>query len=236
MMTLNVLVLIVALMMPGRQQPAASTKADVDRLVRAAEQLTGVWPTQPPPAIPEVALVARHGKSAVPLLTALLSDDPNAERDQKRWKVQQQAALALCRIYSGSTTYCEPVPIDGNLPERNGNTKKGWLAKISRDAEIQALSANELLERFRQAKWFWQQFEFGQALAATGDRRAIGELQSWLTLDDRHARGNAAFVLARLGDPRGFCAIAEILSDRSPRPIVPGMLASPGVMRTGVRS
>jgi hypothetical protein len=33
---------------------------------------------------------------------ALLSDDRNAERDRKRWKVQQQAALALCRIYSES--------------------------------------------------------------------------------------------------------------------------------------
>jgi HEAT repeat protein len=228
MMALNVFVLVAALLMPGTQQPPAAMRADVDRFVRAAEQLTGVWPTQPPPAIPEVALVARHGKSVVPLLTALLSDDPNAERDQLRWKVQQQAALALCRIYSESTTYCELVPIDGDLPERNGNARKAWLAKISREAEMQAMSADQLLERFKQAKAFWQQFEYGEALAATGDRGAIGELQSWLTLDDRHARGNAAFVLARLGDLRGFNTIAKIFSDRSPRIVHREMMGSTG--------
>ena len=39
----------------------------------------------------------------------------------------------------------------------------------------------------------------------------------WLTHDDRHVRGNVAFVLARLGDPRGFDTIAAILADRGPR-------------------
>lgn len=235
MMMLNALILVAALLMPATQQPAPAMKADVDRLVRAAEQLTGVWPTQPPPPIPEVALVARHGKAVVPLLTALLSDDPNAERDQKRWKVQQQAALALCRIYAESTYYC-PAGIDGDLPERNANAKKAWLAKIAQEAEMQALSANELLGRFKREKLFFLQFDLGRALAATGDRRAIVELESWLTLDDRHARGNAAFVLARLGDPRGFETIAQILSDRSPRPIVPGALAAPGVMSQQIAS
>ena len=38
-----------------------------------------------------------------------------------------------------------------------------------------------------------------------------------MTHDDRHLRGNAAFVLGRLGDPRGLDTIADILADRSPR-------------------
>jgi HEAT repeat protein len=38
-----------------------------------------------------------------------------------------------------------------------------------------------------------------------------------LTLDDRHLRGNAAFVFAGLGDPRGFEVITAILNDRSER-------------------
>jgi HEAT repeat protein len=227
MLQLIAVALLIALPMSETQVTSASMKADVDRLVRAAEQLTGVWPTQPPPAIPEVALVARHGKSVAPLLTALLSDDPNVERDQKRWKVQQQAALALCRIYSKSTTYCEPVGIDGDLPERKRNVKKGWLTKISSEAEMQALPPRELLERFKREETFFRQFDLGQALAATGDRRAIVELESWLTLD-RHARGNAAFVLARLGDPRGFDTIAQILSDRSPRAVHREMMGSTG--------
>jgi hypothetical protein len=33
--------------------------------------------------------------------------------------------------------------------------------------------------------------------------------------EDRHLRGNAAFIYAWLGDPRGFDVIAAILSDRS---------------------
>lgn len=35
--------------------------------------------------------------------------------------------------------------------------------------------------------------------------------------DDRHLRGNAAFIFAELGDPRGFDVIVAILDDRSER-------------------
>ncbi len=85
------------------------------------------------------------------------------------------------------------------------------------DTEMQALSARELLDRFKQEKVFWRQFDIGQALAATNDRGAMAELEGWLTHDDRHLRGNAAFVLGRLGDSRGFQTIAGILADRSAR-------------------
>ena len=47
---------------------AAGIKLDVDQLVHAAAKLTGTWPTQPPPPIHEVRIVARHGRAAVPLL------------------------------------------------------------------------------------------------------------------------------------------------------------------------
>lgn len=201
---------------PAKQASSADMKADVDRMVRAAAQLTGTWPSQPPPPIPEVALVARHGESVVPLLVALLSDDPNAERDRKRWKVQQQVSLVLCRIYSEST-HCGRTYCDGDPSERIGNVKQGWLAKIASAAEIHALSARELLDRFKRETVFWRQFEFGRALAATGNRHAIAELEPWVTLDDRHLRGNVAFVVGRLGDPRGFEMIAEMLADRSER-------------------
>lgn len=218
-MSMMLIALLVALVLPPQSEttlPSTSMKADVDRLVRAAEKLTGVWPSQAPPPIPEVALVARHGKRVAPLLAALLSDDPNVERDRKRWKVQQQVALALCRIYSESQ-HCGRTYCDGDPPERISRVKEGWLTKIASDAEMQALSARELLDHFKQEKVFWRQFEIGQALAATGDRHAIRELEAWLTLDDRHLRGNVAFVLARLGDPRGFDTVAQILADRSPR-------------------
>ena len=202
-------------------QSTSVMQSDVDRLVQAAERLTRTWPSQSPPPIPEVAIAARHGKAVVPLLMGLLSDDPNAERDRKRWKVQQQVALALCRIYSESEdcglTYC-----DGNPPERIAGVKESWLRVIAWHDEMQALSSRELLDRFRNEKVFSQQFEIARALAATGNRDAIAALEGWLTNDDRHLRGNVAFVLGRLGDPRGFETIAGMLADRSPRSVGQG--------------
>lgn len=218
-MSIPLIALLVALLLtPQAGTPVASSSVqqDLDRLVRAAATLTGTWPSQAPPPIPEVALVARHGKPVAPLLVAQLSDDPNVERDRKRWKVQQQLALALCRIYSESQ-HCGRAYCDGDPPERIGRIKEGWLRVIAADAEMQALSGTELLDRFKQEKMFWRQFEIGEALAAAGDRNAVAELEPWLTHDDRHLRSNAAFVLGRLGDPRGFDTIAEILADRSPR-------------------
>jgi HEAT repeat protein len=73
---------------------------------------------------------------------------------------------------------------------------------------------------------FWRQLETGRVLAASGDRSVIGTIDTLLSADDRHVRGNAAFVLHRLGDPRGFATIAGMLDDRSTRGQGQGM---PGV-------
>jgi HEAT repeats/PBS lyase HEAT-like repeat len=216
MMLIALLVVLLPALQTEAAQTASTMQPDVDRLVRAAESLAGTWPSQPPPAIPEVAIVARHGKAVVPLLMVLLSDDPDAERDPKRWKVQQQVALALSRIYSESQ-HCGRTYCDGDPPERIARVKEGWLRVIASDKEMQALSARGLLDRFKGEKVFWRQFEIAKALAAANDRGAIAELEAWLKHDDRHLRGNVAFVLGRLGDPRGFDTVAAILEDRSPR-------------------
>jgi len=39
-----------------------------------------------------------------------------------------------------------------------------------------------------------------------------------LSDEDRHERGNVAFIFGGLGDPRGFQVITDILTDRSDRP------------------
>ena len=53
------LIALLVVLLPALQIEAAQTastmQTDVDRLVRAAESLAGTWPSQPPPAIPEVA-------------------------------------------------------------------------------------------------------------------------------------------------------------------------------------
>ena len=74
---------------------------------------------------------------------APLSDDPNVERDRKRWKVEQRVALALCRIYSEPQHWAARTA-RATPPERIGRIKEGWLRVIGSDAEMQALSARQL--------------------------------------------------------------------------------------------
>ena len=229
--------LFVALLPPPQTaQTSGAMQPDVDRLIQAAEKLAGKWPSQPPPAIPEVAIVARHGKAVVPLLMVLLSDDPDAERDRRRWKVQQQVALTLSRIYSESA-HCGRSYCDGDPPERIGRVRQGWLRVIASDKETQAHPVKVLLDLFKGEQLFWRQFEIGKRLAAANDRGVIiDELEAWLTHDDRHVRGNAAFVLGRLGDPRGFETVAAILADRSPRTVNQGIPAGRPTVQGQIRA
>jgi len=77
--------------------------------------------------------------------------------------------------------------------------------------------AQELLRQFENTRVFWQQFEVAKALVAAHDDTILPKLEPWLTVDDRLSRGNAAFVFAGLGDPKGFDTIVAILNDRSER-------------------
>jgi hypothetical protein len=80
------------------------------------------------------------------------------------------------------------------------------------------LSSAELVERFKSEKVFWRQFTIAKEIVERRDAGVLASLASWLSHADRHARGNAAFVHAALGDPRGFQIITDILADRSDRP------------------
>ena len=81
-----------------------------------------------------------------------------------------------------------------------------------------ALSTDALVERFKAEKIFTQQFRIAEQIVERHDASVIASLIGWLTHEDRHIRGNAAFIIGRLGDPRGFQVIADILDDRSDRP------------------
>jgi HEAT repeat protein len=78
-------------------------------------------------------------------------------------------------------------------------------------------SVPELLRQFEGESVFWRQFEVAKAIVAANDTSVLPRLESWLTHEDRHLRGNAAFIFAGLGDPRGFNVIVDILGDRSGR-------------------
>jgi hypothetical protein len=93
-----------------------------------------------------------------------------------------------------------------------------------------SLSTEALVSRFKSEKVFWQQFLMAEQIVARHDASVIPSLLGWLTHEDRHLRGNAAFIVGRLGDPRGFQVIAEILADRSDRPEGQGI---PGVTGDG---
>jgi len=102
--------------------------------------------------------------------------------------------------------------------------------------ERQARPSMDLVTRFKAEPVFWRQFEIAKALAAANDRSIIAALEPWLTHDDRHLRGNAAFVLGRLGDPRGFDTIVAILADRSSRPAGQGIPAGNWTVRAQIRA
>lgn len=99
-------------------------------------------------------------------------------------------------------------------------------------AQGQDPPVTELLAQFRSTTLASQQFEIAEKIVKTGDRRALTELEPWLAREDRRLRGNAAFVFARFGDPRGFETLRLMLTDRSDRPLGQGIPTAPGNMTT----
>ncbi|HTV00754.1 MAG TPA: HEAT repeat domain-containing protein [Luteitalea sp.] len=87
----------------------------------------------------------------------------------------------------------------------------------------QPASIESLVKEFHAAQYFWQQLEVAKRLVAAGDRRAVDVFEPYLTHEDRHLRGNAAYVLAGLQDTKGFLVIAGMLTDRAARPVGQGI-------------
>ena len=87
------------------------------------------------------------------------------------------------------------------------------------------LSTAALVEQFKKEEIFFRQFPIAQELVGRGDLRVLPSLVDLLNHEDRHIRGNAAFVFAGLRDFRGFQIIVDMLTDRSDRPEGQGMPA-----------
>jgi HEAT repeat protein len=60
---------------------------------------------------------------------------------------------------------------------------------------------------------FTDQFEVAEKLVKLHDSAILESLESYLQDEDRHVRGNAAFVFAALGYRQGF----EVIRDKSNR-------------------
>lgn len=88
----------------------------------------------------------------------------------------------------------------------------------------------ELLDKFREAPDFLEQLEIAQQIVELGNDGALSALEECLHHEDRHIRGNAAYVFAKFGDVRGLRTLFEILDDRSDRPFgqgIPGVVLGP---------
>lgn len=70
-----------------------------------------------------------------------------------------------------------------------------------------AASAETLLQEFKTVPYYFQQFEVGKKLVALNDKSVLPEMEKLLQAEDRNVRMNAGYVLAKLGDERGFLAV-----------------------------
>src|SRR5260370_29903449 len=68
----------------------------------------------------------------------------------------------------------------------------------------QGESLTDLVREFNGSHFFWQQLEVAQKLVARNDRKVLSQIEPCLNNEDRHLRGNAAFVFAGFGDERGY--------------------------------
>src|SRR5258705_13857871 len=78
------------------------------------------------------------------------------------------------------------------------------LSVSGQDSQRKSSLAVELLEQFKNEKVFWRQIDIAKKIVELHDPNVLPDLVSWLNHDDRHLRGNAAFIFAGLGDDRGF--------------------------------
>jgi len=102
-------------------------RAAVANLIAAAQKRTTLWPWKA--AEPQVAVVASYGRAIAPLLVVHLSDDPDSAEGVD-WNVQQQVALALCKIY-GVTEEGGHVYSNRAAPNINARVKLFWVSKVA---------------------------------------------------------------------------------------------------------
>lgn len=104
---------------------------DISQLVDAASKLNTAWPWQKP--MPEIKLVARHGKGAGSLLVALLKIESFDQKEYSNLYVEQQVALALCEIYNVHPESGKTVIGIRSSDEQNRSVRQFWEKKVKQD-------------------------------------------------------------------------------------------------------
>lgn len=104
-----------------------------------------------------------------------------------------------------------------------------WVLPVETRAMQTPGPAQQLLEQFKAAADFNRQFQLATRLVALKDPSVLQQLTGSLTHEDRHVRGNAAFVFAGLGNQRGFEVLYAILTDTSAERVKgPGIATADG--------
>lgn len=102
------------------------------------------------------------------------------------------------------------------MPRALGVICGALLASFSFLSASSAQTATGLVEQFKSTPT-WKQLEVARQIVALHDKSVLQDLEPWLSNEDMHVRGNAAFIFASLGDDRGFQVIKAILENRSPK-------------------
>jgi len=99
-----------------------------------------------------------------------------------------------------------------------------------------AAEPSETITTFDSATPFWRQLIVAQSIISNQNKAVIPLLAAHLSDENRHTRCNAAFAMAGLGDPRGFDAIVQVLSDKTDRPKGDGITAGGWNLRKQIQA
>ena len=104
--------------------------ADIATLAAAAKTTGRLWPDDSP--VPQVGQVVKHGTHAGPALVALLRFESEEQFSDPTWSpsVEQQAELALCRIYGELPKGARTVYDVRATPAENRRVKQFWEARV----------------------------------------------------------------------------------------------------------
>jgi hypothetical protein len=95
--------------------------------------------------------------------------------------------------------------------------RAAWLCAAMMSASLHAATptASELVAQYQTEQAYDKLMKLGDEIVRVASLRDLSPLEPWLSHYDRHTRANAAYLFAKLGDPRGLDTLAGILDDFS---------------------